>query len=57
VECIRRRKTLAMAIAHGEISYEGPVRKFLRVMPIMRRLNFDSWTGVRGSGAAPAATH
>ena len=29
---------LAMAIARGEVSYRGPVRKFLRVVPILRRL-------------------
>jgi phospholipid/cholesterol/gamma-HCH transport system ATP-binding protein len=29
---------LAMAIARGDVSYTGPVRKVLRVIPIMRRI-------------------
>jgi putative sterol carrier protein len=29
---------LAMEIAHGRIAYSGPVRKFLRVVPILRRV-------------------
>src|ERR1700757_2288141 len=29
---------LAVGIARGEITYRGPVRKFLRTVPILRRL-------------------
>ena len=29
---------LAMVIAHGYITYEGPVRKILRIIPIARRM-------------------
>jgi putative sterol carrier protein len=29
---------LAMAIAHGDVTYRGPVRKFLVVVPVARRL-------------------
>jgi hypothetical protein len=32
---------LAMGIARGEVSYRGPVRKFLRAVPILRRLADD----------------
>jgi putative sterol carrier protein len=32
---------LAMAIARGEVTYRGTVRKFLRAVPILRRLAGD----------------
>ena len=32
---------LAMAIAKGEVAYHGPVRKFLRVMPVLQRFSRD----------------
>jgi putative sterol carrier protein len=32
---------LAMAIARCEVTYRGPVRKFLRAVPILRRLAGD----------------
>lgn len=38
---------LAMALAEGQVEYSGPVRKFLRVVPIMLRLtpNYREMTG------------
>jgi putative sterol carrier protein len=32
---------LAMEIAHGRIAYSGPVRKFLRIIPILRAAGRD----------------
>lgn len=32
---------LAMAIAKGEVAYHGPVRRFLRVMPVLQRFSRD----------------
>jgi hypothetical protein len=34
---------LAMTIARGEVTYTGPVRKFLRVVPILRTFDFEMW--------------
>jgi hypothetical protein len=33
------RKHMALAIAKGEIAFTGPVRKFLRAVPMMRQLD------------------
>jgi len=46
----------AMAIAQGRISYEGPVRKILRVVPILRRVRatYSEGTG-EGTGAGEGA--
>jgi hypothetical protein len=32
---------VAMEIAEGRIAYSGPVRKFLRIVPILRRVSRD----------------
>ena len=37
----RGELALAMEIAHGRIAYSGPVRKFLRVIPILRAAGRD----------------
>lgn len=39
----RGRDQLAMAIMRGEIEYTGPVRKLLRVMPILRSFDTSVW--------------
>jgi hypothetical protein len=44
---VQREKHMAMAIADGELRYAGPVRKFLRIVPILRALDFDVWSDVR----------
>ncbi|PTL59569.1 hypothetical protein [Paraconexibacter algicola] len=41
---------LAMRILHGDIAYEGPVRKLLRVVPIARRLVSDFQAQAAASG-------
>jgi hypothetical protein len=41
---------LAMAIAEGEVTYRGPVRKFLRVVPIARRLT-PEYLRIRNGGS------
>ena len=46
---------LAMGIAHGQIDYEGPVRKLLRIVPIARRLVGDYQRMVQAS-ARPGET-
>lgn len=56
LEIIRREKQMAMAITRGEVAYEGPVRKFLRIVPILRSLDFTVWkelTGDQKESAAP----
>jgi SCP-2 sterol transfer family len=41
----RGELALAMEIAHGRVDYSGPVRKFLRVMPILRRVSHQWLAG------------
>lgn len=50
---VRREKHMAMCITSGELEYRGPVRKFLRIVPILRSFDFDVFRGANGS--APAA--
>jgi hypothetical protein len=51
----RGELALAMEIAHGHVAYTGPVRKFLRVIPILRRVSRD-WLAGPAFGAVPATT-
>jgi hypothetical protein len=51
----RGELALAMEIAHGHVAYTGPVRKFLRVIPILRRVSRD-WLAGAAFGAVPATT-
>jgi hypothetical protein len=44
-QLIRGELALAMEIAHGRIVYSGPVRKFLRIIPILRRVARDWLAG------------
>ena len=44
---------LAMEIAHGRVAYHGPVRKFLRVIPILRRVSRE-WLAGPGHGPGPS---
>lgn len=46
---------LAMRILHGDIDYEGPVRKLLRVVPIARRLVGDFQAQASASGLLAAS--
>jgi hypothetical protein len=41
----RGERHLAMAIMYGEVEWEGPVRKFLRIVPILRSFDFGVWSG------------
>jgi hypothetical protein len=43
---------LGIALARGELTWSGPVRKYLRVFPIFRTLYGDVVRGRRGAGAA-----
>jgi hypothetical protein len=43
LQIIRREKQAAMCITRGELAYEGPVRKWLRIVPILRSLDFSMW--------------
>lgn len=51
---LRREAQMAMLISYGELDYRGPVRKFLRVVPILRSLDFsmfgDLMSGADASG-------
>jgi hypothetical protein len=51
-QLIRGELALAMEIAHGRIAYTGPVRKFLRIVPILRRVAGD-WLAGPDHGAPP----
>lgn len=51
-QLIRGELALAMEIAHGRIAYSGPVRKFLRIIPILRRVARD-WLAGPDHGAPP----
>lgn len=43
----RGHRRTAMAIAEGDITYNGPVRKFLRIVPMLQNFDFAVWSGVR----------
>lgn len=43
VAALRGDRALAMAIATGAASYEGPVRKLLSCLPILRPLDHSLW--------------
>jgi hypothetical protein len=45
VSMVKGPEVLAMAIAKGQATYTGPVRKYLRVVPILRSFDFDMWRG------------
>lgn len=47
---MRGERHIAMAIMHGEIEWAGPVRKFLRIIPILR--SFDATTFRKSNLAA-----
>jgi hypothetical protein len=53
---ITGKVALAMAIARGDVTYTGPVRKFLRVVPILRTFDFDMFrretASANGTGAS-----
>ncbi len=55
MEFVRREKQLAMAIVDGEVTYRGPVRKFLRVVPILRSFDFEPYTGLGAAAGTPAS--
>lgn len=48
IDMLADRIPLPMAIHHGDVEYSGPVRKFLRVAPILRGFDFDMWRGRLG---------
>jgi hypothetical protein len=58
VDMVTRKTQMAMAITRGELAYEGPVRKFLRIVPILRSLDFSTWqelTKPSSNGSDPVA--
>ncbi len=48
LDMLADRIPLPMAIHHGDVEYSGPVRKFLRVAPILRGFDYDVWRGRLG---------
>jgi hypothetical protein len=52
---IAGRQALPMAIARGEVTYTGPVRKFLRVVPLLQTFDFEMFRDGDDAGDAPAA--
>lgn len=58
MDMITGKEQLAMAIARGDVTYRGPVRKFLRVVPILRTFDFEMWRlqdDASANGSAPPA--
>lgn len=51
---VRGERHMAMAITSGELEYRGPVRKFLRILPILRTCDFSVWRGVGRPAEATA---
>lgn len=41
------KRHLAMAIMHGDLEYQGPVRKFLRIVPMLRSFDASGWKAAR----------
>lgn len=41
------KKHMAMAIMHGDLEYQGPVRKFLRIVPMLRSFDASVWKQAR----------
>jgi hypothetical protein len=52
LDMLADRIPLAMTIHHGDIEYSGPVRKFLRVAPILRGFDYEVWRGKLGKKQA-----
>lgn len=48
IDTLADRVPLPMAVHHGDVEYSGPVRKFLRVAPILRGFDFGMWRGKLG---------
>jgi hypothetical protein len=51
IDMLADRIPLPMAVHHGDVEYSGPVRKFLRVAPILRGFDYDMWRGKLGPAA------
>lgn len=56
MEIVRREKQAAMCITRGELAYEGPVRKWLRIVPILRSMDFSVWRELDENAPGPAPT-
>jgi hypothetical protein len=52
-DLIRRKKQMAMTIMYGELKYRGPVRKFLRIVPILRSIDFTPYRDLNENGNGP----
>jgi hypothetical protein len=52
IDMLADRIPLPMAVHHGDVEYSGPVRKFLRVAPILRGFDYDMWRGKLGAKSA-----
>lgn len=48
-DCLRQGEHLPLRILSGEISFQGPVRKFLRILPILRAALFARKTALDAS--------
>ena len=44
LRCGRGERQLAMSIMRGQAEYSGPVRKFLRIQPILRSFDLSVWS-------------
>ncbi|MEA2168547.1 MAG: hypothetical protein QOF76_1847 [Solirubrobacteraceae bacterium] len=49
-DLIRRKHQMAMSIMRGELKYRGPVRKFLRIVPILRSIDFAPYRDIHTNG-------
>lgn len=48
------KEALPIAIVRGDVTYRGPVRKFLRVVPILSSFSFDDFRAA-ANGTGPVA--
>ena len=55
MELIAGRAHLPIAIVCGDVTYQGPVRKFLRVVPILRAFDFEPFRRRPRVESQPAA--
>ncbi len=52
IDMLADRVPLPIAVAHGQVEYTGPIRKFLRVAPILKNFDYAVWRGQLGERAA-----
>jgi len=49
MQMVEGKENLAISIVKGQVTYTGPVRKYLRVVPILSSFDFDMWRDPEGA--------